>query len=62
MHIYAQFKVPYSWLTDPVARTLEVFKLESGRWILLSAHSDDDKVHAEPFQEIEIALQNLWWD
>jgi Uma2 family endonuclease len=62
MHIYAQFNVPYSWLIDPVARTLEVFKLESGRWILLSAHSDNDKVHAEPFEEIEIALQNLWWE
>jgi len=62
MHIYACFEVKYSWLIDPIAKTLEIFKLESDRWVLLSAYSEHDKVRAEPFQEIEIALQNLWWE
>ena len=62
MPIYAQFGISYAWLIDPVARTLEVFRLESGRWILLSVHSENDNVRAEPFQEIEIPLQHLWWE
>jgi Putative restriction endonuclease len=61
MPIYAQYKVPFLWLVDPIARTLEVFRLESGRWSLISAHADNDKVQAEPFQDIEIDLTYLWW-
>ncbi len=62
MRIYARFGVSYVWLVDPIAKTLEVFRLESERWLLLSAHSENDKVRAEPFQEIEIALEHLWWE
>lgn len=61
MPIYAQYKVPFLWLVDPIARTLEVFRLESGRWSLISTHADNDKVQAEPFQDIEIDLAYLWW-
>ncbi|HAO21982.1 MAG: hypothetical protein BWK80_13625 [Desulfobacteraceae bacterium IS3] len=62
MRIYAQFGVSYVWLVDPIAKMLEVFRLESGRWVLLSVNSDNDIVRAEPFHEIEIALENLWWE
>ena len=61
MPLYAQYLVPFLWLLDPIARTLEVFRLESGRWSLLSTHADDEKVRAEPFPEIEIPLAYLWW-
>ena len=44
----------------PLARTLEVFELDSGRWVLLRAYGDDDKVTAEPFAAAEIDLANLW--
>lgn len=60
MPLYGQHGVPYFWLIDPVARTLEVFRLESGRWSLLGAFSEEDKVRGEPFQEIEIDLSVLW--
>jgi Uma2 family endonuclease len=62
MRIYAKGGVSYSWLIDPAAKTLEIFRLESGRWILLGVHGENDIVRAEPFHEIEIALENLWWD
>ena len=62
MPIYGRYEVPFLWLIDPEARTLEVFKLESGKWLLASAFAEDDKVRAEPFQEIEFALGNLWLD
>ncbi|MHC1728152.1 MAG: Uma2 family endonuclease [Syntrophobacteraceae bacterium] len=60
MRIYGGCEVGYAWLIDPLLRTLEVLRLESGRWFLLDAFSESDKVRAEPFQEIEIDLDNLW--
>ncbi|MBF0121592.1 MAG: Uma2 family endonuclease [Desulfobacterales bacterium] len=57
---YAKFGVQHVWLIEPIAKTLEVFRLESEKWLLLEFFSDDDKVRAEPFQEIEIDLKNLW--
>ena len=60
MFLYGQYGVEHAWLIEPVARTLEVFRLESGRWVLMGAFSEDDKVRAEPFQEIEIDLSVLW--
>src|SRR5512137_1165967 len=32
--IYAREGVPWAWLIDPLARTLEVLKLEGGRWTI----------------------------
>lgn len=62
MPVYAQFGVAHCWLVDPTARTLEVFRLDAGKWVLLSVHGENDTVRAEPFHEIEIALGNLWWE
>jgi Uma2 family endonuclease len=60
--IYAREQVGHAWLIDPIARTLEVLRLEAGRWVIVSTHSGDVTVRAEPFAEIEIALADLWAD
>jgi len=60
MPIYARHSIPHLWLIDPIAETLELFRLESGRWVLLTVFVEDDRERAEPFQEIEIELGNLW--
>jgi hypothetical protein len=39
---------------------MDVFRLESGRWSLLGSYAEKDKARAEPFQEIEIDLGDLW--
>lgn len=62
MRIYATQNVQHVWLIDPIIKTLEAFKLESGKWVLQAAFAEDDKVRAEPFPEIEIELGNLWMD
>jgi Uma2 family endonuclease len=62
MPIYAQHGVPYLWLIDPLAKTLDIFKLESGKWVVVGSYLEDDKVRAEPFPEVEIELKNLWWE
>jgi Uma2 family endonuclease len=60
--IYAREQVGHAWLVDPIARTLEVLRLEAGRWVIVSTHAGDMTVRAEPFAEIEIALADLWVD
>ncbi|WP_373878727.1 hypothetical protein [Desulforhabdus amnigena] len=56
------YGVSHFWLIDPLARTLDAFRLESGKWLLLQTFAEDDKVRAEPFHEAEIDLGNLWID
>jgi Uma2 family endonuclease len=60
MRIFAQYDVSYAWLIDPVLMTLEVFKLESGTWLIKGMYAEDEKVRAEPFEAVEIDLANLW--
>lgn len=58
--VYARERVRHLWLVDPIARLLEVFRLEGPRWVLLATHGDDERVRAEPFEAIEIDLLALW--
>jgi Uma2 family endonuclease len=60
--IYAREQVSHAWLIDPLARTLEVLRLEAGRWTILGTHAGSDVVRAEPFAEIELELEALWAD
>lgn len=59
--IYAEYEVSHAWLVDPLARTLEIYRLENRRWILVATHGDDELVRAEPFEAIELELA-AWWD
>ena len=62
LSIYARENVAHAWLIDPLARTLEVLRLEHGRWTILAAHAGADVVRAEPFTDIELELSALWAD
>jgi hypothetical protein len=58
--VYARAGVGHLWIVDPLARTLEVFRLERGRWSLVAAHADEETVRAEPFDAVELSLAG-WW-
>ncbi|HEY5960128.1 MAG TPA: Uma2 family endonuclease [Polyangiaceae bacterium] len=60
MPIYAQNQVPFLWLVEPSARTLEAYALEGARWILLGAHGGDQVVKVVPFEAVAIELGRLW--
>jgi Uma2 family endonuclease len=60
MPIYAREQVADLWLVDPIARTLEVYRLEHGRWIVASTHDGDERVHVAPFEAVELELAR-WW-
>lgn len=58
--LYARESVRHAWLVDPLAQTLEVFRNEERRWFLLYTFSRDERVRAEPFEELELDLESLW--
>jgi Uma2 family endonuclease len=60
MSIYARHEVQYLWLLDPRDRTLEIFRLKSGEWVKLAGFAENDKVKAEPFDEVQLELGNFW--
>ena len=60
--IYARESVQHAWLIDPIAGTLEVMRLDGGRWTILATHAGSEVVRAEPFQDVELELQALWAD
>lgn len=60
MPVYARFGIAYLWLVDPIARTLESFALEDGRWVVTGQFKDDDRVAIPPFEELRLELGSLW--
>jgi Uma2 family endonuclease len=57
---YARIGVAFLWFIDVEARTLTVSKLVDGRWLELGVHGEEDRVRAEPFDAIELAVGE-WW-
>jgi Uma2 family endonuclease len=57
--IYGRAGVGHAWLVDPLAQTLEVFKQDGGRWLLLGSYKDDARVRVEPFDAIDLDLSVL---
>jgi Uma2 family endonuclease len=60
MPIYGGLGVSHVWLVDPQTCTLEVYRLEALRYLLLGTWRDDAIVRADPFSAIEIELGVLW--
>lgn len=58
--VYGREAVSHIWLVDPIEQTLEVFRLDNGRYSLLAVHHSDAHVRAEPFDAIELDLSVLW--
>jgi Uma2 family endonuclease len=60
MPVYARYGVAFLWLVDPLARTLETYELQEGKWIVGGMFKDDDTVRIAPFQAITLVLSELW--
>ena len=58
--IYAREQVRHAWLVDALARTLEVLRLENARWTIVLTCAEFARVHAEPFDALELDLSLLW--
>jgi len=60
MKIYARDAVSHLWLVEPRLETLEVYRLERKRWVVVGTHAGDESVRAEPFDAVELHL-GRWW-
>lgn len=60
MHVYARENVSHLWLVDPLAKTLEVYRLRAERWVVVDTYSGSERVRAEPFDAVDLELAR-WW-
>jgi Uma2 family endonuclease len=58
--VYARAGVRHVWLIDALRRTLEVLRLDAGRWTVLGIHREEERVRAEPFEAVELPIGRLW--
>lgn len=60
MPIYAASQIRNAWIIDPAARSLEAYRNENGRWVLIATHADQEVVRVEPFDAVPLELAALW--
>ena len=58
--IYARAGVAHLWLINPIAETLEAYRLEQGHWVLMVTHAGDVRARIEPYDAVELELWRLW--
>jgi Uma2 family endonuclease len=58
--IYARERVAHVWLVDPLARMVEVFRLDGESYRLVVTRGGSDRVRLEPFHALELELEALW--
>jgi Uma2 family endonuclease len=58
--IYGREQVGHAWLIDPAAHTIEVLRLEGGRWTILGTWPGVGIVRLEPFTDVELDVASLW--
>lgn len=58
--IYRREGVGHLWLCDPRIHTLEVYRLEGGRWSEVETYAGDVKARIEPFEALALDLAALW--
>jgi Uma2 family endonuclease len=62
LRIYAREGVRHAWLLNPIARTLEIRRLNAGEWVLTATHRGTEVINPEPFDALELSLVHLWTD
>ncbi|NOU26303.1 MAG: Uma2 family endonuclease [Polyangiaceae bacterium] len=58
--VYRTQRVPYVWLVDPEAKTLEVLELSGDRYTLREVFTGEAACRAVPFDAFELELGLLW--
>ena len=60
LRVYAQEGVANLWLVNPIARTLESYRLQDSKYPLLNTFVGDETVRAEPFQAVALDMSRCW--
>ena len=59
---YHAHSVPHYWLIDPVEENLAVYRWTDQGYLLVLAAAADERVRAEPFDALELAVGELFGD
>lgn len=59
-HVYAAHGVPFYWIVDPDARTLEALALRDGTWVDAGTFDETATARIPPFGEIELEVGRLF--
>ncbi|MEO7330397.1 MAG: Uma2 family endonuclease [Minicystis sp.] len=62
LNFYHQFGVPHYWIVDPMDESLSVFRWTAEGYLLVLAAGREARVHAEPFEAIELPVGALFGD
>jgi Uma2 family endonuclease len=62
LDVYAREGVAHAWLIDPLAKMLEVWRLEREKWLRVATWRDAAVVRAEPLDAVDLELAALWED
>ncbi len=58
--LYAQHGIAHYWIVDVEARTLEVFELQGGHWLLAGNFGERSIARTPPFGEVELDVGRLF--
>ena len=58
--LYARYGVPWYWIVDPEARTLEVLQLTDGIYHRVARVTGRDAVPLPPFPDLVLVVDALW--
>jgi Uma2 family endonuclease len=59
---YHRFHVPHYWIVDPIEESLSVFRWTADGYLLVLAADRHARVHAEPFEAVELPVGALFGD
>jgi Uma2 family endonuclease len=62
LRIYGREGITHAWLVNPALRTVEVLRLDNGRWVVLATHGGLETIQAEPFGAVPLDLARIWAD
>jgi Uma2 family endonuclease len=58
--LYARYGVPYYWIIDPGARTIEAHTLSEPGYRLTQRATGSESISIPPFSDLSFSLASLW--
>ena len=58
--LYARYGVPYYWIVDPEARTIEAYSLSEGGYQLVTRATGSQTITLPPFPDLALIPGSLW--
>lgn len=62
MRVYHRCGVPHYWIVDPDQETLTVYRWTADGYLVALTAQREERVHAEPFSDVELAVGTLFGD